>query len=207
MQLRTTTCLSVLAVASAAWIPAALAQNGTPQAPTPQAPPATQSPSGTAAPAPSAPAETAAPFPPVDPSNFTATSPTKQTVEEFLKAYWGYDTSRAWQVQAILPTPAPGVSHVIVLVKGNGAAGAKEQTAQLAFFTLPDGKFLVADQLLPFGSKPFQAYREILQAGATGPSKGGASKAMELVEFSDFECPHCKDAQSTVAKLLADYPS
>ncbi len=72
---------------------------------------------------------------------------------------------------------------------------------------MPDGKFLVADSLLPFGSKPFQAYREILQAGANGPSKGGASKAMEFVEFADFECPHCKEAQPIVAKLLADYPS
>jgi protein-disulfide isomerase len=204
MQLRITTCLSVLAVASAAWIPAALAQNGPPQAPTPQAPPASQSPAGPSAP--SAPAEVAAPFPPVDPANFTATSPTKQTVEDFLKAYWGYDPSRTWQVQAILPTPAPGVSRVLVLVKGNGG-GAKEQTAQLSFFTLPDGKFLVADSLLPFGSKPFQAYREILQAGATGPSQGGPSKALEIVEFSDFECPHCKEAQPTIAKLLADYPS
>ena len=206
MQLRITTCLSVLAVASAAWIPAALAQNGPPAAPTPQARPASQAPAGSSAPAPSAPAETAAPFPPVDPANFTATSPTKQTVEDFLKAYWGYDTSRVWQVQAILPTPAPGVSHVIVLVKGNGG-GAKDQTAQLAFFTLPDGKFLIADSILPFGPKPFQAYRDILQAGATGPSQGGASKALEIVEFSDFECPHCKEAQPTIAKLLADYPS
>jgi protein-disulfide isomerase len=208
MQLRITTCLSVLAVASAAWIPAALAQNGPPAAPTPQAPPAaTQSPAGSSAPAASAPAEAPAPFPPVDPANFTAASPTKQTVEDFLKAYWGYDTSRAWQVQAILPTPAPGVSHVVVLVRGSAGGGAKEQTAQLSFFTLPDGKFLIADSLLPFGSKPFQTYRDILQAGATGPSQGGTSKALEIVEFSDFECPHCKEAQPTIAKLLADYPS
>ena len=95
---------------------------------------------------------------------------------------------------------------MIVLVKGNGG-GAKDQTAQLAFFTLPDGKFLIADSILPFGPKPFQAYRDILQAGATGPSQGGASKALEIVEFSDFECPHCKEAQPTIAKLLADYPS
>jgi hypothetical protein len=127
-------------------------------------------------------------------------------VEDFLHAYWGYDSSRTWQVQAILPTPAPGVSRVLILVRSTGG-GPKDQTSQLSFFTLPDGKFLVADSLLPFGSKPFQAYREILQAGANGPSKGGASKAMEFVEFSDFECPHCKDAQPIVAKLLADYPS
>jgi protein-disulfide isomerase len=194
MHLRTTMCLYVLAMASAA----ALAQNGPPQAPAPQAPPIT---------VPSAPAAPAAPaFPPVDPANFTATSPTKQTVEDFLNAFWGYDPSRLWQIQAILPTPAPGVSRVLVLVKAANP-GPKDQIAQLSFFTLPDGKWLVADSLLPFGSKPFLNYREILQANATGPSKGGASKAIEFVEFSDFECPHCKDAQPIIAKLLADYPS
>jgi protein-disulfide isomerase len=194
MHLRTTMCLYVLAMASAA----TLAQNGTPQAPTPQAPPSA---------VPSAPAAPAAPaFPPVDPANFTATSPTKQTVEDFLNAFWGYDPSRLWQIQGILPTPAPGVSRVLVLVKAANP-GPKDQIAQLSFFTLPDGKWLVADSLLPFGSKPFQNYREILQTNAAGPSKGGASKAIEFVEFSDFECPHCKDAQPIVAKLLADYPS
>ena len=106
---------------------------------------------------PSAAPAPAAPFPPVDPANFTATSPTKQTVEDFLTAFWGYDSTRMWQIQAILPTPAPGVSRVLVLVKSNQSrAQDKDQTAQLSFFTLPDGKFLVADSLLPFGSKPFQ---------------------------------------------------
>jgi protein-disulfide isomerase len=196
MQLRTTTCLSVLAIAT--WLPAAFAQNAPPQAPTAQQAPA----------APAAAATPAPPFPPVDPSNFTAVSPTKQTVEDFLHAYWGYDTNRAWQVQAILPTPAPGVSRVLVLVRATGGGPKdKDQTSQLSFFTLPDGKFLVADSLLPFGAKPFQSYREILEAGANGPAKGGTSKAIELVEFSDFECPHCKEAQPIVAKLLADYPS
>jgi protein-disulfide isomerase len=194
MQLRTTTCLSVLAIAT--WLPAAFAQNAPPQAPTAQQ-------------APAAPAATPAPpFPPVDPANFTAVSPTKQTVEDFLHAYWGYDTNRSWQVQAILPTPAPGVSRVLVLVRATGGGPKdKDQTSQLSFFTLPDGKYLVADSLLPFGAKPFQSYREMLQAGANGPAKGGASKAMEFVVFSDFECPHCKEAQPIVAKLLADYPS
>jgi protein-disulfide isomerase len=198
MHLRPTLCLSVLAFATCV-----LAQ--APAAPTPQAPsagsgPITVGPMQSQAPA---------PFPPVDPSNFTATSPTRDTVEQFLHAFWGYDTNREWQVQAILPTQAEGVSHVIVLVRSTAPAQGKEnQTAQLAFFTLPDGKFLVAaDSLLPFGAKPFQTYRDLLQNGATGPARGGSSKALELVEFADFECPHCKDAQPIVAKLMADYPT
>src|ERR1700744_3236062 len=200
MQLRTTLCLFVLGAGSVA---GALAQNPAPQppsAPTPEAP------SSGVITVPSAAPAQSAPFPPVDPANFTATSPTKQTVEDFLHAFWGYDSTRVWQIQAILPTAAQGVSRVLILVKPT-TPGPKDQTAQLSFFTLPDGKFLVADTLLPFGAKPFQNYREILESGANGPSKGGTSKAIELVEFSDFECPHCKDAQPIVAKLLADYPS
>jgi protein-disulfide isomerase len=192
MQLRTTLGFVVLAAVSAMAQDRAVRQSPAPQAPTPQAP--------------TAPAQAAPTFPPVDPANFTATSPTKETVQDFLHAFWGYDSSREWQVQAILPTPATGVSHVLVLVKAANA-GPKDQIAQLSFFTMPDGKYLIADQLLPFGSKPFATYREVLQEGATGPSQGGSSKALELVEFSDFQCPHCKDAQPIVAKLLADYPS
>jgi protein-disulfide isomerase len=197
MQFRTTLGFFVLAAASAA-----LAQN-----PAPSAPSAPQAPAAGSGPVMVGPVAPSTPFPPIDPANFTATSPTRETVEEFLKAYWGYDTTRIWQVQAILPTPAQGVARVLILVKSTTGAPKDQQTAQLSFFTLPDGKFLVADSLLPFGSKPFEAYREMLQSGATGPSQGGASKALEIVEFSDFECPHCKDAQPIIAKLLADYPS
>ena len=38
-------------------------------------------------------------------------------MEEFLNAFWGYDNTRVWQIQAILPTPAQGVSRVLILVK------------------------------------------------------------------------------------------
>lgn len=179
--------------------PAAFAQN-------PAQPPAAPSPAR-----PSAgnqelvPTPNANPFPAVDPRNFTADTPSKQTIEGFLKATWGYDTQRIWQIQAILKTSVPGVSKVIVLVAEKG--GAKEQTGQLAFFTLPDGKHIIADNVLPFGSKPFQTDRELLDREATGPSEGAPSKDLEFIEFADFECPHCKEAQATIAKLLEDYPT
>ena len=109
-------------------------------------------------------------------------------------------------MQAILKTPVASVSQVIVLVAEKGAP--KQQVGQLVFFVLPDGKNIIADNnVLPFGSKPFEDVRQLFQREATGPAQGAPSKELEFVEFADFECPHCKDAQSTVAKLLADYPS
>lgn len=145
------------------------------------------------------------PFPPVSPLNFTAATPTTATVDGFLHETWGYDPNRIWQVQAILKTPVEGVSKVIVLVSEKGQA--KPRVGRLIFFTLPDGKHIISNEVLPFGAKPFQQNREILENEADGPSTGDASKALEFVEFADFECPHCKAVQPTIKKLLSDYPT
>ncbi len=173
----------------------AFAQSNPPDAPAAQ--------SG-AAPAPAAPVKLQ-PMPPPDPANFTAATPTKETVQAFLRASWGYDENRIFQVQAIETTQVQGISRVTVLVEEKGTQQA--QPSVLAFLTLPDGKHLVAnDEILPFGAHPFENYREILMRDAKGPSRGPANAPLQLVEFSDFECPHCKEAQPTVERLLKDYP-
>jgi protein-disulfide isomerase len=142
-------------------------------------------------------------FPKPDPKNFTADTPTAATVNEFLRQSWGYDGLRIWQVQAIMKTAVPGVSKVVVLVTQKAE---KPQIASLQFFTMPDGKHLIADDVLPFGATPFAENRKIVQDRASGPSQGAASKDLMLVEFADFQCPHCKEAQATIEKLKAQFP-
>jgi protein-disulfide isomerase len=154
---------------------------------------------------PAAPAPAAAPvFPKPDPKNFTASAPTKETIESFLKASWGYDENRIWQVQAIVKTPVEGISKVIVLV---GDKTGKEKTGALGFFALPDGKHIITgDQVVAFGANPFADFRAQLQQQANGPFRGSPSKDLELVEFADFQCPHCKEAQANMDKLAVDFP-
>lgn len=143
-------------------------------------------------------------FPPVNPANFTATSPTKAEVQGFLKSSWGYDPNRIWEVAAILKTQAPGISKVVVFV----AEKNHPKVGDIQFFVTPDGKHLIAgDSIVPFGADPFQEARELLQKNANGPWLGGASKTHQLVEFADLECPHCKEAQPTMAKLRKDFPN
>lgn len=189
-----------------------------PSAPTPRTTsPATSNPSQTPSqaapslqsPPAAAPAEPP-PFPLVDRANFTASSPTEQAVNSFLKASWGYDANRLWQVQAIQKTTAPGLTKVVVLVEEKGSK--QQQPAALSFFVLPDGTHLIAPEgnsaeVLPFGPDPYAEIRKTLQTRADGPSRGAASKSLELVEFSDFQCPHCKEAQPTIEKLLKDFPN
>ncbi len=161
------------------------------------------------APAPAAPVSaTAAPapavsFPPVEPRNFTATTPTVDTVNSFLHALWGFDENRIWSVAAIQPTPAPGVIAVHVFV------AEKQQASRLAQTTLyitPDGKHAIAGDVVRFGAQPFAEVRDLLAKGADGPARGAADKQLELVEFTDLECKACKGAQATLDQLGQQFP-
>ncbi len=48
---------------------------------------------------------------------------------------------------------------------------------------------------------PRVPYIDVSQA----PHKGGPSGRVTLVEFADYECPHCKEAQTLLPALLAKY--
>ncbi len=152
-----------------------------------------------------APDTVADPFPPVNPKYFTADTPTVATVDSYLHAVLGYDSNRIWRVAGIQKTAAPGVSRVIALVSER-TPNAKVQ--QATFYVLPDGKHLIADTsgVLPFGADPYAASRQIVEARADGPWHGAASKDLEIVEFADLQCPHCKDAQPTMKRIADDFP-
>jgi protein-disulfide isomerase len=188
MQLRFVLSTTLMAI-SLTGVPACMAQAAPPSAPE----------------APSAPVASGAPrFPPVDKANFTADSPTPETVNGFLKASWGYDNSRVWEVYAVQKTPVPGLSKVLVLV---AQKDHPEQIANLSFFVTPDGNHLIAnDTVLDFGPRPYAGNYRILQQRADGPSRGATNKQLEMVEFADFQCPHCKAAQPIMEKLLKDFP-
>jgi protein-disulfide isomerase len=146
------------------------------------------------------------PFPPVNPKFFTATTPTVATVDSFLKALWGYDSDRIWRVEAIQTTQAPGVSKVVVFVTDKKP---NSKVASAAFFVTPDGKHAIADAsgIIAFGATPYADARKELQEHADGAYRGAAGKDLMLVEFADLQCPHCKEAQATMDRLVQDFPS
>jgi protein-disulfide isomerase len=42
-------------------------------------------------------------------------------------------------------------------------------------------------------------------SAANGPAKGPSSAPIELIEFSDFQCPFCQRANPTVEQVLSTY--
>lgn len=172
------------------WTTTAMAQNAPAQVPS--------APGTVAAPAP------ANPFPPTNPKFFTTDSPSVATVDSFLKQMWGYDANRIWSVIAVLKTPAPGVAKVVVMVADKSQPGKSQQAV---FFVTPDGKHAIADNVLDFGATPFAENRKVLMDRANGPARGVASKDLLVVEFTDLQCPHCKDAQAAVDQISTDFPN
>jgi protein-disulfide isomerase len=154
---------------------------------------------------PDAPSSKPDPFPPVDQKYFTAASPTVDTVNAFLKAQWGFDPTRLYRVMAIQSSPAPGIAKVTVFLTDT-TPNAKVQS--FSFFTTPDGHHAIVDGagVIPFGATPFDEARKALDARADGAWHGAPSKTLELVEFADMQCPHCKNAQDTMKSLATDFP-
>jgi len=127
-------------------------------------------------------------------------APSEETVNAFMKKMFGNDPQMTWKVQSIGPAEDAGLAKVTVLMSG-------PQGQQLsAFYVTPDGKHAVVGEMIPFGADPFAPARTVLQRGAKGPARGPATAPVEIVEFSDLQCPHCKAAQPTIDKLLADEP-
>ena len=129
-----------------------------------------------------------------------APSVTMDEVNSFMQHTFGWNPDLKWQVMNIGPAEAPGITEVDITV----TTGQGQQP--LVLFITPDGRFAINGEMVPFGADPYAATRQVLSRAA-GPSKGPADAPLTIVEFSDLQCPHCKAAQPTIDKLLADNPN
>jgi len=125
-----------------------------------------------------------------------AALPTMEEVEASMKRSFGYDPGVTWQIYEIKESSIPGLAEILVSMN-------KQQPVHL--FLAPGGQTAIAGQMIPFGPDPYAPARASLK-GAFGPSRGGQNPPIDIIEFSDLECPHCKVAQPVLAKLFADFP-
>lgn len=129
----------------------------------------------------------------------TATGlPSQETVNAFMQKMFGYDSSVTWEVVSIRPSSIAGISEVNVILKNPQG----QQNTKL--YVAADGQSALIGEIIPFGSDPFAAARTALEKGINGPSRGQADAPVTIVEFSDLQCPHCKEAQPTIDKLMSE---
>ena len=130
----------------------------------------------------------------------SATLPSEQTVNDFMRHMFGYDPSIKWQIAKIGVSPE-GMPEVFAIV-----TNAQQQNQSVHFYVAPDGKHAILGETVPFGADPFADTRAIL-AKADGPARGPANAGVTIVEFGDLQCPSCKQAQPIIEKLLTDNPN
>jgi protein-disulfide isomerase len=124
--------------------------------------------------------------------------PSEEEVNGFIHAFFGYDSQLTWKIVSIKPSPAEGLAEV------NVQMSSPQGQQLLKFFVTQDGEHAIAGDLMPFGMHPFEKTRLELQKKANGPSRGPSNAPVEVVEFSDLQCPHCKEANPTIEKLLTE---
>jgi protein-disulfide isomerase len=131
----------------------------------------------------------------------TSTLPSEEDVNAFLHATFGYDPQLTWKIVSIKPSEAEGLAEVNVEMSGPQGQGTQK------FFVSEDHKHAVVGEVIPFGKQPFEQSRLELQKRVTGPTRGPANAPVLLVEFSDLQCPHCKEANPTIERLLNEDPN
>lgn len=127
-----------------------------------------------------------------------AVSPTQKTVEAYLRNLYALGPDVKVVVGPLRATPVEGLleTHIDVTM------GENKQAA--IFYVSKDGQYLLRGELSNLSKDPLVENRERMQLSGA-PTLGDAKAPVTLVEYSDFECPVCRNLHDVLRGLLPNY--
>lgn len=122
-----------------------------------------------------------------------------KTIEAYLRHLYAFGPEAKLAFGPIKETGVPGLLETTVELK----IEENQQTATL--YVSKDGRYLLRGELSDLTKDPLAETRAKLQT-KDSPVLGDPKAPVKLVEFSDFECPVCRNLHDVLRGILPNYP-
>ena len=122
-----------------------------------------------------------------------------QSTEAFVRNLYAWGPEFNVRLGPMTPSASPSFYLVPIHVTMNG------QTDSGSVYVSKDGKTFLRGDMYDMSSNPFAENLAHLNVEGN-PSTGPANARITVVEFSDFECPHCRDLFRNLKALETQYP-
>ena len=122
-----------------------------------------------------------------------------KVIEAYLRHVYAIGSETKLTFSPLKETGVPGLLETTVELNIEG----NQQTATL--YVSKDGKYLLRGELSDLTKDPLAEARAKLQT-KDAPVLGDPKAPVKLVEFSDFECPVCRNLHDVLRGLLPNYP-
>jgi len=128
----------------------------------------------------------------------SAPSQTQKNIESYLRNVYAFGPAVQLSVGPLKDTAVEGIveTNIDVVIEGNKQA--------VTFYVSKDGRFLFRGDLSDMTKDPLAETRAQIQMN-DAPSVGDKNAPVTLVEYSDFECPVCKNLHDVLRGILPNY--
>jgi protein-disulfide isomerase len=126
-------------------------------------------------------------------------SQTQKSIEAFLRNYYALGPEIKITVGAPTEFASSGILESAIEVK------TPESTEKIKMYITKDGRYLIRGEINDLTTDPLADTMKKIQT-ANSPVLGNPNAPITLVEYSDFECPVCRNLHDSLRGLLPNYP-
>jgi protein-disulfide isomerase len=122
-----------------------------------------------------------------------------RSAEAYLRTLFAWGADYKVDLGPLTQSPSPDFYNLPLEITLNG------QKENGTVFISKDGKTLIQGEMFDTSADPYASNRAKIHIDGN-PSKGPANASVTLVEFADFQCPHCRELHQVLDSLEKQYP-
>ena len=122
-----------------------------------------------------------------------------KSTEAFVRDLFAWGSEFKVTIGPLAPSPSPDFYVAPIHVTVNG------QTDTGTTYVSKDGKTFLRGEMFNMAANPFAENLAKLHTEGN-PSQGPSDAKVTILEFSDFECPHCREFSQILRSIEPQYP-